>query len=267
MRFLVPLVASTLLAATARAQLTPIRTPILVELFTSEGCSSCPTADAMLAKMESNQSSKVEIIALGEHVDYWDQLGWHDRFSSHQFTDRQNLYSAHFRLDSVFTPQMVVDGTYQFSGNDSGKAVQAVVHASTVPKLALTLAPPSLDGRKLTSTVSLDQPASNNATVWAALVQPHASTQVRSGENGGHTLTHVAVVRALVRVGSLKDAGRHPLAVHLTAPPDTNPAELRLVVFAQADTLDPSGTGPSLGPILAIATSTPKPPQTEQAAR
>jgi len=115
--------------------------------------------------------------------------------------------------------------------------------------------------------VSLDQPANNNATVWAALVQPHATTQVRSGENGGHTLTHVAVVRALVRVGSLKDAGHHPLAVHLTAPPDTNPAELRLVVFAQADTLDPSGTGASLGPILAIATAAPKPPQTERAAR
>src|ERR1700722_9603141 len=98
------------------------RTPVLVELFTSEGCSSCPPADALLIKFQQEQPVPgAQIIVLEEHVDYWEGLGWHDRFSSHQFTDRQNVYGARFKLESVYTPQMVVDGSDQFVGNDAAK--------------------------------------------------------------------------------------------------------------------------------------------------
>src|SRR5271163_2762301 len=103
------------------------RSPVLVELFTSEGCSSCPPADALLAKLDQYQPvANAQIIVLGEHVDYWDELGWHDRFSSHQYTDRQSSYCARFNVNGPFTPQMVVNGTDQFVGNDGARALTAI---------------------------------------------------------------------------------------------------------------------------------------------
>jgi hypothetical protein len=111
------------------------RTPVLVELFTSEGCSSCPPADALLAKLDQAQPiNGAEIIVLGEHVDYWDGQGWHDRFSSHQYTERQNEYCGRLHVDSSYTPQMIVDGTDQFVGNDAAHAVRAIQHAAEPPR-------------------------------------------------------------------------------------------------------------------------------------
>jgi hypothetical protein len=128
------------------AQSTPAtRTPVLVELFTSEGCSSCPPADALLIKFQQEQPiPEAQIIVLEEHVDYWEGLGWHDRFSSHQFTDRQNVYGARFKLESVYTPQMVVDGTEEFVGNDAAKARRTIAHAAQTTKIDLRLSAISL---------------------------------------------------------------------------------------------------------------------------
>src|SRR5260370_1520755 len=110
------------------------RTPVVVELFTSEGCSSCPPADALLARLDREQPvSTAEIIVLEEHVDYWEQDGWHDPFSSSQYTERHNQYAPRLKFDSVYTPQMVVDGATQFVCTDRPPALQAVVAAARTP--------------------------------------------------------------------------------------------------------------------------------------
>src|SRR5213594_3831029 len=116
MRILVFLTAALLMRAAERG-------PVLVELFTSEGCSSCPPADALLARLEKSQPvAEAEIIVLSEHVDYWNRLGWRDPFSSVEFTLRQQRYTEGFRRDGAYTPQMVVDGRVEFVGSDERQA-------------------------------------------------------------------------------------------------------------------------------------------------
>jgi len=224
------------------------RTPVLVELFTSEGCSSCPPADALLARLGRDQPvNGAEIIILEEHVDYWEDLGWHDRFSSHQYTDRQSQYCALLRSEP-YTPQMIVDGKDQFVGNDAARAQRAIQHAAQTPKINLTLSQPTVDGRKVSASVSsaAPLPAKPQADLFAALVDPTDVTEVRSGENGGRRLEHAGVVRNLQRVGSLKNLGTGPVSFSLNAPADAKPGEMRVVVFAQQ-----SGQGAVIGAAVA----------------
>ena len=227
------------------------RTPVLVELFTSEGCSSCPPADALLARLIHDQPvSSAEIIVLGEHVDYWDQLGWHDRFSSHQYTERQNQYVSHLNIDSGYTPQMIVDGTEQFVGNDASHALHAITHAAQTSKISLSLSNLSIDGRHVAGTLStqtVSEP-SLKGDLYAALIDPTDTTDVRKGENSGRQLKHVSVVRSLQRIGSLKDLASGPVKFNITAPEISTPASMRVVVFAQRN-----GPGPVLG---AVSTAT-----------
>jgi hypothetical protein len=226
------------------------RTPVLVELFTSEGCSSCPPADALLARLQHDQPVEgAEIVVLGEHVDYWDGLGWRDRFSSQQYTARQNGYGERFHLGSVYTPQMVVDGTSQFVGNDQSQATHAISAASRTPKLPLTISTPKIAGRIVSASVSSplstrsDDPRSE---VFAALVDPKDTTDVPRGENSGRRLNHVAVVRTLARIGTLADLARGSLAFTLDAPGMADPATMQVVVFAQQ---------PGFGRVFGVAMS------------
>jgi hypothetical protein len=224
------------------------RTPVLVELFTSEGCSSCPPADALLAKLDHDQPiQNADIIILEEHVDYWDDLGWHDRFSSHQYTERQGQYSSRLGVDGVYTPQMIVDGTDQFVGNDTFHAHRSITSAAQKTKLNLSLARPIVDAHKISSSVSLPaSPASqSHAELYAALVDSTDTTDVRNGENGGRRLQHSGVVRSLQRIGTLKDLSSGPLNFSLNAPGDTKLTEMRVVVFAQQ-----SNQGDVLGAVV-----------------
>ena len=229
------------------------RTPVLVELFTSEGCSSCPPADALLAKLDHDQPvNGAEIIVLGEHVDYWDGQGWNDRFSSSQYTDRQKDYCARLHAkNGAYTPQMVVDGTDQFIGNDGSLARQAIQHAAQSTKLKLTLSQPAADGRKVSASVSIPagETTRPQGDLYAALVDPTDETEVRGGENGGHRLQHVGVVRSMQRIGNLKQLGAGPVTFSLKAPADAKPEAMRVVVFAQQ-----SGPGPVLGAVSANVT-------------
>src|SRR2546426_9999954 len=116
------------------------RTPVLVELFTSEGCSSCPPADLLLGRLQQSQPvAGVEVISLSEHVDYWNQLGWKDPFSSAGFSERQRQYAAVLRGDGVYTPQMVVDGRAGFVGSETQTALRTIAEAAKKPKATVTL--------------------------------------------------------------------------------------------------------------------------------
>jgi hypothetical protein len=236
MRMLFVALVSLALSASAYAQAAPAGTPVLVELFTSEGCSSCPPADKLLAQLQKQQPvSGARIIAMEEHVDYWDRQGWRDRFSSSKFTQRQSFYAPRLNFEDSYTPQMVVDGETQFLGSDSSKAVAAISQAAGRDKIALELMAPVISGQTVTGSVS-GKPGGErlpHADLYAALVQPSASTEVKGGENGGKQLNHVSVARSFAKIGKLEDLARGPVSFKIAAPAQTDPAGMRLVVFAQ----------------------------------
>jgi hypothetical protein len=222
-------------------------TPVLVELFTSEGCSDCPPADSVLARLgDGRPVAGALVVALGEHVDYWDQLGWRDRFSSALFTNRQQLYGAHFNLDSVYTPQMVVDGRLQFVGSDEKAARTAIERSAAQPHGTLSIAvePPTASGSAAAKASSvnvavtaggLPRPGRGDVTqIYVAVTENHVTSEVKRGENRGKTLAHTAVVRSLTRIGEAGNpAVAAPLRGEITLGADWRRDQLKLVAFAQ----------------------------------
>ena len=213
--------------------------PVLVELFTSEGCSSCPPADALLQQLDRTQPvAGAQLIVLSEHVDYWNHIGWTDPYSSHFFSDRQSVYSNRFGLSSVYTPQMVVDGSTQFVGIDSGLASQAVQKALAQQKVAVRISAISLDSPKTlqahVETDALpDSSKARRADVYLVIALNHAESQVLRGENSGHRLTHVGVVQSLTKVGSLEAGKSLSQDVHVKLDARTDPVNLRVIAFIQ----------------------------------
>jgi len=210
-------------------------TPVLVELFTSEGCSSCPPADALLSRLGQNQPVRgADVIVLEEHVDYWDRLGWKDPFSSQAATERQNEYDQSFAGNGVYTPQMVVDGRAKFVGNSDSDALHAIRTASQAPKPAVRLSWEKDD--VLTMHV---EPLNNTAErdgqqVYLAVAENMLHSDVKRGENAGHGLEHNGVVRQLRPLGKIDAAPAgfsSSVAVHSAR--EWNRANLRAVVFVQ----------------------------------
>ena len=213
-----------IVSAASAADLTPTRRPVLVELFTSEGCSSCPPADALLEKLDQSQPvPQAEIIVLSEHVDYWNQLGWTDPYSSAQLTQRQQSYEQRFRTSGPYTPQMVVDGAAEFVGNDARQALAAIGAAAQAEKLNIKL---QRSGNKV--HVEID-PGQRGGDVYLVLAEKSASSHVLRGENQGRSLHHVAVVRRLELIG--KWNGRKAFSKDLSFG-DADPS-VRLVAFVQ----------------------------------
>lgn len=236
----IPLVAATAQPAA--------RTPVLVELFTSEGCSSCPPADSLLNKLDQLQPvPNANIIVLSEHVDYWDHQGWRDPYSSVLLTVRQQQYGVAFHVPDVYTPQIVIDGAQQFVGTDVQHILDAIQRQTPAAKLALTLSKPTVTGGHIAAAVSSAAlPPKLKGDLYAALVDPSDTTNVRGGENKGHSLTFVNVVRTFQHIGKLKDLRSGPHAFTLDVPKDANPASMRLIVFAQS-----KDTGPVQGIVSA----------------
>jgi hypothetical protein len=207
------------------------RRTVVVELFTSEGCSSCPPADELLGHLRQDLSAKnIQVIPLGFHVDYWNSQGWKDRFSSASFTQRQEQYAKSLKVDGPYTPQMVVDGTSEFVGNSAAKAQRTISQAAGQPELAaVQISAVSPD--KLAVQVKAAGSA-NAANVMLAITEDNLTTNVGSGENGGRTLHHAAVVRELRQIGQLHN-GSYEASVPLKIAKDWKREDLRAVVFVQ----------------------------------
>lgn len=218
------------------------RTPVVVELFTSEGCSSCPPADDLLARLDGEQPvAGAEVIALAQHVDYWNQLGWADPFSAHEFSERQGEYAAHFGDEGVYTPQMIVDGGAEFLGSNSGKATDAIARAAREPKAQLSLAraegqADAGDALRLSVRVERLPKLTDGDTVdvFLAVTEGKLSSNVERGENAGQRLMHAGVVRSLTQIGSLS-ASTPPFAGEPLVALDKSwrRENLRAVVFLQ----------------------------------
>jgi len=213
------------------------RTPVLVELFTSEGCSSCPPADALLQKLDRQPVVGEEMIVLSEHVDYWNHIGWKDPYSARFYSDRQATYARRLG-DDVYTPQMVVDGTSPFVGSDTALANQAFAKALTRPKVAVRLSSVSLGAANVLQahleTGALQESFGlGEADVYVAIALNHAESQVSGGENSGRRLSHTAVVKNIVKVGQLGKGQTFAQEVKLKLDPGTDARNLRLIAFVQ----------------------------------
>ncbi len=235
----------------AAADNAPSTTPILVELFTSEGCSSCPPADALLAKMDALQPVPgTQLIVLSEHVDYWNHDGWTDPYSSAAITDRQSAYAQALRLKSPYTPQFLVDGTEELQAHNNAEVVQLLQKAASAPKVPMRLVSvsvepgnPAIIRGRVESDVSSEK---HKADVFVAIALDHAESQVARGENSGRHLSHVAVVTEFTKVGKLesgKSLGQD-FRVKLKLP-GSGPMNLRIVAFAQE-----SGPGKVIGVVM-----------------
>lgn len=208
--------------------------PVLVELFTSEGCSSCPPADKLLQELDRQSTASAPVIVLSEHVDYWNHIGWKDPYSSAFFSQRQNTYRGHLGLDSVYTPQMIIDGTTEFVGNDSRRAEKAIAEARNTPKTPVRISAISASGGFLRAFVEAEMPgAAHNPEVFVVLALDHAESQVSAGENSGRHLTHVGVVQALVKIGSLERGQTFSKNIELKLDPHVDRSNLRLIAFVQ----------------------------------
>ena len=212
----------------------PAKPNVLVELFTSEGCSSCPPADRVLALLGHEPVvPNVNTITLGFHVDYWDSRSWRDRFSSNVFTQRQQAYARGFKIDSTYTPQMVVDGSREFVGSNSGGAVDAIGKLAAQPK---GLVSATLDGGQLHIKVS-GLPEHADSTVYLAVAEDKLASSVSGGENAGNKLEHSSVVRQLTPIGTIP-AKQAAINIDQNLPADTawRRENLRYVIFVQDST-------------------------------
>ena len=191
------LAALTLMAqdfAAAPGRAADSRAPVVVELFTSQGCSSCPPADAFLGEL----AQRKDVIALAYHVDYWDYIGWKDRYASPAWTDRQKAYAGALELRTLYTPQMVIDGRVDAVGSDRSNVSYLIDRAAALPKLELTL-----DSSGSKHVLHLPEARfSKPATVWLVIYDPEQRTQVNRGENAGSTLSEYNIVRDLRKLAS-----------------------------------------------------------------
>jgi hypothetical protein len=210
---------------------------VIVELFTSEGCSSCPPADALLKELSEQQKmNDVQVVALEEHVDYWNHLGWKDPYSAAEFSQRQSDYAQIFGSDGVYTPQMIVDGQHEFVGSRSLAAREAIQKAANQPKaeIVLVAAANSSPGKPAfeVQIKNLEGISVRGETeLWVAVTEKGLQTDVKAGENSGETLKHAAVVRSLRKIETLRDPAGYDRQIQVTIESGWKKENLAVVAF------------------------------------
>lgn len=201
----------------------PVANLHVLELFTSEGCSSCPAADKLLSKLKAEADSTVFLLSY--HVDYWNYLGWKDPFSQAVFSNRQRQYAQRFGLDGSYTPQLIVNGEEEFVGSDEKRLRTSLAKGSSA-SVRVTASAAWTDKNTLRVSYSLSSP--EGLTLNVALVQNEAKTDVKRGENGGRILQHVNVVR------DLKTAEAQPTGnVDIRLPGEGADVPFSVIVFVQ----------------------------------
>ncbi|MFP5226463.1 MAG: DUF1223 domain-containing protein [Acidobacteriota bacterium] len=245
-RELVPLLVLLCVGRPTRAaKMETAKTPVLVELFTSQGCPSCPPADAWVQTLDATQPvPDAQVIVLSEHVDYFDEDGWTDPYSQEQLSDRQGAYARSLRL-TVYTPQIILDGDAELHAYDAAQTRQKLEQAATAPALPMHLDHAEDDGRGLTVHVATDAGApTQSGDVFLAVAIDKTVSDVLAGANDGKTLTNVAVVKQLVKIGKVEQGKPFDLTFYLKLWPFADPANMRVVAFVQE---------PGPGKVLGVA--------------
>jgi hypothetical protein len=235
--------------ATANPSAT-VRNPVLVELFTSEGCSSCPPVDRLIQKWDTFQPVPgAQLIVMSEHVTYWDHDGWKDPNSSAALTERQTDYDNVLGPKEVYTPQVIVDGTHEIRPNDPQEIKDVLMKAATEPKIPVRIGEVTTDGGNpavLRTHIATDANSEEHkADVYVAVALDHVESQVLKGENGGKHLEFVAVVQELTKVGKLPKGKSFDEDVQLKLKPGTDLKNIRVIAFVQE-----AGPGKLLGAAL-----------------
>jgi hypothetical protein len=212
-------------AATTKKMNGPLNSFAVLELFTSEGCSSCPPADRLLPQLAIADSN---IIALSFHVDYWNHLGWQDPFSSAEFSERQKQYGEHFRLESIYTPQLIINGEYELVGSNRSTA-EADIKKVLKEKASMEI---NIDGvKKENGRLYINCHTKGdwkNTGILTAVVQKHTEMNVKGGENKGFKLSHTNVVRSFV-----KQPAHELMKFDIEIPKDVESDNWELIMYAQ----------------------------------
>jgi hypothetical protein len=228
--------SAALLSITSQSPAQAPPRPVLVELFTAEGCSSCPPADHLLEQLDASQPIPgAHLIVLSEHVDYWDGQGWPDPYASKAFTERQVAYERSLKVSEPFTPQFVVDGTVdmrlsrreRIGGQLNAAAASVKIPVSIESASVSEGSSPTIDG-----SVRVEG-AQGPCELFVAVALDHADSQVLRGENRGQHLTHVAVLVALSRIGSVAAGDSSRQSFSLPLRPGLEHSPLRVIAFVQ----------------------------------
>jgi hypothetical protein len=246
------LIAGSLLSeGVGYGQETPVQnpSPVLVELFTSEGCSTCPPADALLEQMDKQPIPGAQLIVMSEHVDYWDHGGWKDPYSSSSLTERQNAYVRTLGLKTAYTPQIIIDGLGELQRGDPQRINQLFLQVLALGKVPVHIAlvgaetPAVVRGR-----IEVDDTTDNrSADVYVAIALDHAESKVSAGENVGKNLTHVAVVKELRRIAKVEKGKGVGQDFEFKLKSGSDPANARIIAFVQE-----AGPGKVLGAAVRV---------------
>lgn len=209
MRHFVSAACGLWLAAVAQAQAEPV---VVVELYTSQGCSSCPPADEFVAMLASNP----QILPLALHVDYWDYIGWADKFAQGKFTDRQRAYAKAVGSRTIYTPQLIIGGADRIEGfapEETAERLRAHLEAGTPVRLTVTR-----EGDRLVIRAEADPPLTEPVRVQLVRYKPEETVMIERGENAGKTITYTNIVTSWERVGDW--TGQEPLELSAPYPGD-----------------------------------------------